>query len=202
VPDRGLFTGNRGIIHDPETRTLLKRRWSTRAWIICLCAFRGRRRSVMATRSWTELFFLDEVTALAAGHRPCHFCRRADARRFALHFARGLGRDAMRADAIDRVLHGERIASGGAAEPISARELADLPDGAMVEACGRFHAMRGETALVWSFGGYVAAQPRGRLLDGPVVRITPASTCRALAYGYRPVWHPSAGLDGAGPVAH
>ena len=82
TPHRGLFTGNRGIIHDPATKTLLKRRWSTPMWLTCVLAFRGRRREVMAGRSWTELFFLDEATALAAGHRPCFFCRRDDARRF------------------------------------------------------------------------------------------------------------------------
>jgi len=71
TPQRGRFTGNRGIIHDPATRTLLKRRWTARAWIACVCEFRGRRRQVMATLSWTELFFLDEATAFAAGHRPC-----------------------------------------------------------------------------------------------------------------------------------
>src|SRR6202051_1478894 len=76
IPQRGIFTGNRGIIHDPATRTLLKRRWATNAWLTCLCEFEGRRRAVMARRSWTELFFLDEAVALAAGHRPCFFCRR------------------------------------------------------------------------------------------------------------------------------
>ena len=82
TPHRGLFTGNRGIIHDPATRTLLTRRWASKAWLTCVCEFRGRRRKVMGGRSWTELFFLDEATAFAAGHRPCFFCRRDDANRF------------------------------------------------------------------------------------------------------------------------
>ena len=82
TPERGTFTGNRGIIHDPHTKTLLSKRWSSPAWLICLCDFRGRRRDVMATRSWTELFFLDEATALAAGHRPCFYCRRMEANAF------------------------------------------------------------------------------------------------------------------------
>ena len=81
TPHRGLFTGNRGIIHDPATKTLT-RRWASQAWLTCLCEFRGRRREVMGGRSWTELFFLDEATALAAGHRPCFYCRRDDAIRF------------------------------------------------------------------------------------------------------------------------
>ena len=76
-PHRGMFTGNRGIIHDPATKTLLKKRWSSPAWLVCVCEFEGRWREVMGGRSWTELFFLDEAVALAAGHRPCFFCRRA-----------------------------------------------------------------------------------------------------------------------------
>ena len=76
IPQRGMFTGNRGIIHDPTTRTLLNRRWTSKAWLVCVCEFKGRRRAVMGSRSWTELFFLDEAIALAAGHRPCFFCRR------------------------------------------------------------------------------------------------------------------------------
>jgi len=71
IPQRGIFTGNRGIIHDPAIRTLLARRWASKAWLVCLCEFKGRRRAVMGLRSWTELFFLDEAVALAAGHRPC-----------------------------------------------------------------------------------------------------------------------------------
>src|SRR2546421_7343010 len=82
IPQKGMFTGNRGIIHDLATRTLLKRRWATKAWLTCLCEFKGRRRDVMARRSWTELFFLDEAVALAAGHRPCFFFRRGAAEAF------------------------------------------------------------------------------------------------------------------------
>ena len=81
TPHRGMFTGNRGIIHDPRTKTLT-RRWASRAWLTCVREFRGRRRQVMGGRSWTELFFLDEATAFSAGHRPCFFCRRQDANRF------------------------------------------------------------------------------------------------------------------------
>src|ERR1051325_10961105 len=82
IPQRGMFTGNRGIIHDPATRTLLKRRWASKAWLTCLCEFKGRHREVMARCSWTELFLPDEAVALAAGHRPCFFCRREAAQAF------------------------------------------------------------------------------------------------------------------------
>ena len=82
IPQRGMFTGNRGIIHDPATKTLLRKRWASKAWLICRCDYKDRRRNVMAGRSWTELFFLDEAVALAAGHRPCFLCRRKAAESF------------------------------------------------------------------------------------------------------------------------
>src|SRR5262249_10825306 len=86
APERGLFTGNRGIIHDAPTRTRLKRRWTSRRWLICPLHWRDVRRPVMGPGSWTELFFLDEATGLAAGHRPCFLCRPAAARTFQMGF--------------------------------------------------------------------------------------------------------------------
>lgn len=112
TPHRGMFTGNRGIIHDPATKTLLKKRWSSPAWITCLCEFRGWRRPVMARRSWTELFFLDEATAFAAGHRPCFFCRRDDAKRFRVAWEMGNDARGISAKAMDAVLHRERLDRG------------------------------------------------------------------------------------------
>src|SRR6266853_40429 len=101
IPQKGMFTGNRGIIHDPATRTLLKRRWATKAWLTCLREFKGRRRDVMARRSWTELFFLDEAVALAAGHRPCFFCRREAARAFRAAWGAAMGTEEPSAANID-----------------------------------------------------------------------------------------------------
>src|SRR5690349_7994479 len=112
TPHRGMFTGNRGIIHDPATRTLLRKRWSSPAWLTCVCEFRGRRRQVMAKRSWTELFFLDEATALAAGHRPCFFCRRNDANLFRAAWERGNGTGSLHVPEIDAALHRERLDHG------------------------------------------------------------------------------------------
>ncbi|MGY3457985.1 hypothetical protein ACVWW5_003435 [Bradyrhizobium sp. LM3.4] len=133
TPHRGLFTGNRGIIHDPATKTLLRKRWSSPAWIVCLCEFRGWRRPVMARRSWTELFFLDEATAFAAGHRPCFFCRRDDAKRFRAAWETGNGVSNARAKEIDVQLHLERLDHGRKRlHPLPA-PLAELPDGAMVQ---------------------------------------------------------------------
>jgi hypothetical protein len=186
TPERGMFTGNRGIIHDPETKTLLNRRWTSPAWIICRCAYKGRRREVMGRRSWTELFFLDEATALAAGHRPCFECRRAEAEAFRAAFARGRGGPEPRATEMDRVLHEERLdGRSKRLHPLS-DSVADLPDGAMIAAGGEaFLVLRGQT-LRWSPGGY---GPGGS--EGAARLLTPPSTLAALRAGYRPVLHAS-----------
>ena len=187
-PHRGLFTGNRGIIHDPATKTLLKKRWSNPAWLICLCEFRGRRREVMSGRSWTELFFLDEATALAAGHRPCFFCRRDDANRFRSAWEEGNGVSRVLARDIDAVLHRERLARGQRRLYPLAVPLSELPDGAMVQEGTESHLIVRGRALKWSAGGYQGVQTAiwGGML------LTPPSTLRALSAGYRPVLHPSA----------
>ena len=188
TPHRGLFTGNRGIIHDPATKTLLKKRWSSPAWITCLCEFRGWRRPVMARRSWTELFFLDEATAFAAGHRPCFFCRREDANRFRAGWERGNGVSGISAKAMDAALHRERLDRGRKRLHPLPMPLADLPDGAMVQQ-GKdcFLVIQGQ-ALLWSPAGYasVGRQPADAKL------LTPPSTLRALNAGYRPTLHPTA----------
>src|SRR5882724_5797396 len=136
TPHRGLFTGNRGIIHDPATKTLLKKRWSNPAWITCVCEFRGWRRKVMGGRSWTELFFLDEATAFAAGHRPCFFCRREDANRFRAAWATGQGVKIPRASDMDSVLHGERLERRKKRLHPLPMPVKQLPDGAMVQEGG------------------------------------------------------------------
>ena len=185
---RGLFTGNRGIIHDPATKTLLKKRWSSPAWITCVCEFRGWRRKVMATRSWTELFFLDEATAFAAGHRPCFFCRRDDANRFRAAWEEGNGVKDIRAKEIDAVLHGERLERGKKRLhplPVSVKQL---PDGAMVQRGEESFLIVQGSALQWSMAGYKEASGS---LDGALL-LTPPSTLRAFSLGYRPVLHPTA----------
>jgi hypothetical protein len=195
VAARGMFTGNRGVIHDPVTRSLLKRRWTTKAWIICLCEFRGRRREVMGRNSpsgragWTELFFLDEVTALAAGHRPCFYCRREQAKAYAACFGDAFGMAKPRAPAIDAMLHGQRRAAGGPHVLIDKRQLNGLPDGAMVAMDGKMHTKRGGRLLAWSFDGYEPAQPSGREW---LELVTPLATVEVLRAGYRPAWHASA----------
>src|SRR5437588_2021670 len=109
-PARGLMFGNRGGRFHRGDRTLGARRWVSRRWICCVLEFKGRHREVWGN-SYTELFFLDEPTALAAGHRPCFECRRADARAFAAAFAAGTAVKAVpHAPDLDRALHAERLA--------------------------------------------------------------------------------------------
>ncbi|MBV9461313.1 MAG: hypothetical protein JO141_27890 [Bradyrhizobium sp.] len=187
TPHRGLFVGNRGIIHDPATKTLLRKRWSCPAWLICVLEFRGRRRKVMGGRSWTELFFLDEATAFAAGHRPCFFCRRDDAKRFRAAWEEGNGVKELLAPEMDAVLHHERLASGKKLHPLPMK-LEKLPDGTMVrEGDESFLVVEGR-ALKWSPAGYTKSD---RAL-GAARLLTPPSTVRAFAAGFRPVLHPSA----------
>jgi len=187
IPARGLFTGNRGIIHDPATRTLLAKRWTTKAWIVCLCDYKGWRRTPMAGRSWTELFFLDEATALAAGHRPCFFCRREAAERFRAAWARGNGVALPKATAMDAVLHAERLNGKAKRTHLLPGPAGDLPQGAMLWADGDCCLKTDGGIYRWSPDGYrpmLASLKDARLL-------TPPSTVRALAAGYRPVLHPS-----------
>jgi hypothetical protein len=183
---RGLFTGNRGIIHDPATKTLT-RRWAGKAWLTCVCEFRGRRRQVMGGRSWTELFFLDEATAFAAGHRPCFFCRREDANRFRAAWDAANGTTHVLARDIDAVLHRERLEGAKKRlHPLPMRwEL--LPDGAMVREGAENYLIAQGRALQWSPAGYGEAQ---RTINDAAL-LTPPSTLMAFAAGYRPLLHPS-----------
>jgi hypothetical protein len=179
VAARGAMMGNRGgRIHRPD-RTLGHRRWASRQWIVCLNEFRGRRRRVWGD-SYTELFFLDEPTALASGHRPCFECRRAAALAYRSAFAR---EGAPSAAEMDLALHAERLDHFAGRFPT--RPLAELPDGAMIERAGRPYAVRGDALLPWGFAGYGAPERR----TTETVRVlTPASSVAALAAGYRPLW--------------
>src|SRR5919201_2494942 len=145
---RGLLFGNRGVLHDGQGR--LVRAWQVRRWIACRLEFKGRRRPLLQPGRFTELFFLDEATALAAGHRPCAECRREDFLRFRQAWSRGSDPESIRADAIDRSLHEERIPSGGARRLHAAR-LGDLPVGSMVA--------EDETAWLVVSGGVVPWSP-------------------------------------------
>ncbi len=155
TPHRGMFTGNRGIIHDPATKTLT-RRWASQAWLTCVCEFRGRRREVMGGRSWTELFFLDEATALAAGHRPCFFCRREDANRFRAAWEGGNAVKNVLAREIDAVLHRERLDGGSKRLHALTMPPEELPDGAMLQAGNESFVIVQGREMLWSPGGLPA----------------------------------------------
>src|SRR5580700_1822750 len=131
IAQRGLFIGNRGIIHDPATKTLLGRRWTTKAWLVCVLDYKGRHREVMGGRTWTELFFLDEAVALAAGHRPCFFCRRRDAEAFRAAWARAREVNVPLAGEMDTVLHAERLDRGQKRMHELPASWDELPDGSV-----------------------------------------------------------------------
>jgi hypothetical protein len=194
IQQRGMFTGNRGIIHDPATRMLLKRRWATKAWLICLCEFKGRRREVMARRSWTELFFLDEAVALAAGHRPCFFCRREAAKAFRDAWALGRAVKVSAAAEMDAVLHAERLDHGSKRLHALSGPADELPEGSVIAAAGDAYLLARGRAFRWTVHGYEGPLqiPRADAL------LTPPSTLGALRAGYRPVLHPT--IDMMQPV--
>src|SRR5580704_17989841 len=141
ISQRGIFIGNRGIIHDPATKTLLGRRRTTKAWLVCLLHYKGQRREVMSRRSWTELFFLDEAIALAAGHRPCFYCRRQDAEAFRAAWAKGRGGEVPVAPEMDAVLHTERLEHGRKRVHPIPDSLDRLPEGAVITAGGEAYTL-------------------------------------------------------------
>jgi hypothetical protein len=190
-PARGLLFGNRGgRFHaaGPARAETPRRIQASRHWLCCRLDGPWPRRDVWGT-GYTELFFCDEVTALAAGHRPCMACRRADALayRTALAAAEGEGKPAP-VVALDARLDRER--RDGRAKRLHAASAEDLPDGAMITAAdGGFLAIVGAQALLWSPAGYRTALARPR---GTVALLTPPASVAALKAGYRPLWHPSA----------
>lgn len=192
VPARGMLMGNRGgCLHRPG-QTLGRRRWVTRAWICCELSFRGRHREVMALGRYTELFFLDEATALAAGHRPCFECRRAEAVLFAALWAQSEGRTGRaKAARMDRLLHAERLAAGGAKRTFRQR-AGELPAGCIVRLDGRPHLIAGGLLQAWAPAGYGPAfsVPSGVEVDV----LTPARIVALLRLGLQPRLHPSAGV--------
>jgi hypothetical protein len=184
TPARGMLLGNRGGKFHRDDRSLGKRRWASKQWIACVCAFKGRKRVVWGA-GYTQLFFLDEVTALAAGHRPCFECRRAEAEAFRGCFARGVRLSAPQMDAL---LHAERLVGRGKRQ--WPRAFSQLPDGVMVALEDGAYALRGDALLRWSFEGYGAARRRPGVGDALV--LTPPSIVGALEAGYRPRWAASA----------
>jgi hypothetical protein len=188
---RGTLFGNRGGRFHTDDKALTQRRWVSRTWICCVLQFKDRQRDVWG-RSYTELFFLDEVTALAAGHRPCFECRRKDAVIFSEAWQRAFGLTSPpRAGEMDDVLHCERL--DGRAKRRHPRAIDGLPDGAMIAVEEDAFAVRGNALLRWTPTGYAARKrrPHRRMVDV----LTPPAVLAVLAEGYTPQWHPSAVND-------
>jgi hypothetical protein len=190
-PGRGLVYGNRGCLHDENGD--IRRRYNGRRWIACRLRFRGwQRRPLLQPGRFTELFFLDEATALAAGHRPCALCRREDYARLVAVW-RELHPAQVGADAIDAQLHAERVASDTRTQLHHEAALDELPDGAFVLQDGSPCAVLGEHLLVWTASGYVARKPRPPRQQA--LLITPPSLVAVLRAGWQPLvpfLHPSA----------
>ena len=166
--ERGLVYGNRGCLHDAQGK--IRRQWQVKRWISCRLEFRGRRRAggPMPPGRYTGLFFLDDATALAAGHRPCAECRREAYNLFTTIWG-------AKADAIDEVLHRERL------RRLYPARLEDLPDGAFVLEEAAPFLVLGDALLRWTPGGYTDRRSRRR---GTTTLITPPSTVRVLQAGW------------------
>jgi hypothetical protein len=191
TPERGLVYGNRGCLHDDSGR--ITRRYNGRRWISCQLQFKDWRRGpLLQPGKFTELFFLDEATAFAAGHRPCALCRRADYNRF-VEIWQTLHPGPSGADAIDTQLHDERIDPDTRAQRHHDALLDDLPDGTFVLHEGAPHLVLGDSLLLWSAAGYVSRNARPTGVDARV--ITPPSLVALLRTNWQslvPIVHPSA----------
>jgi hypothetical protein len=191
-PGRGLVYGNRGCLHDVQGR--IRRRYAGRRWIACRLQFRGwLRRPLLQPGRFTELFFLDEATAMAAGHRACALCRREDYDRL-LAIWSGLHPGQTGADAVDLQLHTERVDPSTRAQRVHAARMDALPDGAFVLADGEPYLVLGETLRRWTPGGYLAPVPRP--VREQAALLTPPSLVEVLRAGWNPdvpLLHPSAG---------
>ncbi len=191
TPSRGLVYGNRGCLHDETGR--IRRRWNGRRWISCQLRFKDwRRTTLLQPGRFTELFFLDEATAFAAGHRPCALCRRADYNRFVAIW-QTLHPEQTDADEIDIQLHDERVDPGTREQRHHDGPLDELPDGAFVLHDGAPHLVLGDNLLAWSAAGYPTRSPRPTGIRARV--ITPPSLVAVLRTDWQslvPVVHPSA----------
>jgi hypothetical protein len=187
VADRGLFWGNRGALLGVDGN--LARYARGKAWIICLLEFKGRRRQLWGPGRLTELFFCDEATGLAAGHRPCGECRIADYRRFKAAYHAAHPDRPTSAPEMDAHLNADRLVRSGIKRTYRAG-LAALPDGTMVEVGGAPWLVLGDDLLAWTPGGYRGRTTRARI--GDVTVLTPRATVDVIAAGYHPVLHPTA----------
>jgi hypothetical protein len=194
APARGLVYGNRGCLHDAHGN--IRRRYAVRRWIACRLEFKGWQRGpMMQPGKFTELFFLDEATAFAAGHRPCALCRREDYDRFGAIWA-GLHGGETGADAIDLRLHGERVEPETREARTHEAAYGSIPDAAFVLLAGDPYLVVGDELRLWSPSGYAARRPRPA--RGTATVITPPSLVEVLRAGWTdaavPLLHPTSGV--------
>jgi hypothetical protein len=188
-PARGTLMGNRGCLHGGGT-VLGAARWRSKAWICCTLTWKDVRRDPMPPGRWTALFFLDEATALAAGHRPCAYCRRTDFLAYAEAWRSATGLATRpRAREMDARLHAERVEPGTRRQLTRPVGTANLPDGVMLRAAGVIGLLTRGRFRPWSGTGYGEPQPVPATAD----LLTPPSSVAVLRAGYRPALHPSAG---------
>ncbi len=186
---RGTLMGNRGILHDAN-RQLGTARWKHRNWVCCRLSFKNRRRDVMQPGAYTELFFLDEAVALAAGHRPCAECRRADYTAYRAAWAQAFG-SRLSAVEMDRVLHAARINVGTKAHATHEAEIATLPQGTFILHSGKSALVMDDRLLRFAPAGYDLSVTRPG--HGRVMVLTPKPSVGVIAAGYRPQLHHSSG---------
>ncbi len=186
-PARGLFMGNRGCLHDEAGH--IRRPWRGTLWICCVTRFKNRRRALMQPGRYTELFFLDEAVALAAGHRPCAECRRADYNAFCAAWDLAGLPVAARAADIDRSLHRARLEPDTRQQARLVRPVASLPDGAFIADGRQAYMVLEDRLLAWQPQGYGPAKRRP---NGNAEVLTPAPVLAVLTVGYRPQLHPTA----------
>jgi hypothetical protein len=194
VEPRQTLMGNRGCLHDDEGRIVRHHVASNKRWILCLLQFNGRHRELMAPGRYTELFFLDEATGLAAGHRPCFECQRSRYRAFVDAWTRGNPGLTLSprpsADEIDAILHRERI-DGRDGKRVHPADFAELPAGAMILSDDdHSFLVRRDVLLPWGYSGYGA--PLQKPARGAVRLLTPPSIVNALRAGFEAGVHPSA----------
>ncbi len=190
TPERGSLMGNRGLLHDDQGR--IRRLYALRRWILCVLQFKGRDRKILQPGRYTELFFLDEATGLAAGHRPCAECQQNRFRLFRSRWAQAnpeaAGSDTPGVDRIDAVLHAERL-EGRREKRTYLAPMGELPTGVMVLLDNASWLVLDDAIVPWSAGGYGPRRPKP---VGKVRVLTPMSTVRAIARWYPVEIHPSA----------
>ncbi len=189
--ERGAYTGNRGVIHNAQKEII--KNHAVKYWITCLLEYKGMHRQVMTDKRWTELFFLDEATAFAAGHRPCGFCRHSDFKRFKTLWLQANGAQYSlvantKIDVIDAIIHSERLDENNTQKTFNAT-LKTLPDGVLIQLLEKEDAYLWyeQQLYLWSFAGYKKYLHYNK--DAMVSVLTPFSYVQVFKLGYKPQIH-------------